>query len=188
MIKKKQGLETATTRRICYCRCLLHTTHTTSAPSESARDQANSTDFPCPGTALAWVLCHVTLQIHVILSILSVHPVCPVQSWTEMTRMVFWIRLSGMYQMCFHEASRLEIRWHVQEFKGYSERRAGEPFPHDPVETGDHGQPQTNSPCSLCSREPGLFLCYLVPSLINAWCAPFITDVECAPRSHKAMK
>lgn len=139
------SVETATTRRICYYGSLLHSTHTTSAPSESARDQANSTDFPCPGTALAWLLCHVTLQIHVILSILSVHPVCPVQSWTEMTRMVFWIHLSGMYQMCFHEASRLEIRWHVQEFKGYSERRAGEPFPHDPVETGDHGQPLTNS-------------------------------------------
>lgn len=105
---------TDTTRRIFYHTCLLHTTHTISPPSESTRDQIIRADLPSP---LAWIYTVPPPKFHAILSILSVHRACSVQSWSGMTKMVLWMCLSSIYKMCFTGSSRLEIRWYLQRFK-----------------------------------------------------------------------
>lgn len=124
------------TARISHQACLRHTTHTTSPPSESARDITGA-DLPTSLDRHS-----ATLQIPLD----SAHPVCPGQS-----------RSCECVCVTFTKCASMGVRSQVMPSEVQKATQTGsQQFPHDPAETDGQSQPQTlicfvpHAPENLC--------------------------------------
>lgn len=142
--------------------CLLHVAHTVSPPSESTRDQITNVDLPCP---LAWIYAVPPHKFHTTLPMLSVHPVCPVQSWKNTVNTI-----SECVYLAFTKSSSVGVPDLKSDdtFRGSKGHLDQEAVPTWPC--GNRWpEPTTDSNflCSPCSRD----LCSCWP---NAGHSPFV--------------